>query len=102
MSVYDHCPQCRARSQRAAHKDIYRPGDASCRLDSLARPGAPLPFEHPLRASCAVPQRLTVRTELRNGLEETIRKGRGGALSQFEVHRGGIAKLVELRSKTEF
>lgn len=25
MSVYDHCPQCRARSQRAAHKDIYRP-----------------------------------------------------------------------------
>lgn len=25
MSVYDHCPQCRARLQRAAHKDIYRP-----------------------------------------------------------------------------
>lgn len=25
MSVYDHCPQCPARLQRAAHKDIYRP-----------------------------------------------------------------------------
>lgn len=35
MSVYDHCPQCRARLQRAAHKDIYRPASRTRRpLDS--------------------------------------------------------------------
>jgi len=60
MSVYDHCPQCRARLQRAAHKDIYRPAsrirarDASCRLASLL---SRFFFKHPLRASRAVSQR---------------------------------------------